>query len=454
MEKKSAIGLKGYFTRTLLIFFIGIVAIWILSLLMLLICMQAGIIVPANTGEREARAEIVRQSESAAFTGDLSPDFYDYIYFDAAGNVLESSLTGDALSRELSRYPAANVSYGTAVYVFYEDGSRCLFSWQYVASYTSPTLRRLLPNAESLMLIVAAAASIIFFLLFVRGMGRHLGSKLSLVEDASEQIAKQNLDASIAISAGIKEFDNALQSMDDMRSTLKDALINQWESEQQRKQEIAALAHDIKTPLTIIGGNAGLLLEDSLSTEQTALVESICRAGTRAQQYVSALQQVANMDVADEEMEPLSIAAILSELSTVLSPLSQERTVEVEYIYGENLNDIRASLAMLTRALINIAENAIQHTEPGGKVTITVLQNETDTSFIVQDGGTGFSMSALQHAKEMFWQQDKSRTSSKNYGIGLSIADKVAKKHSGELILENTPQGGRVILSIKNNVSL
>jgi len=301
-----------------------------------------------------------------------------------------------------------------------------------------------LPNAERLMLYFAGAASVIYFLLFVRVMGRNLGKKLALVETASEQIAGQNLDIPIATSAGIKEFNHALQSMDNMRSALKDALIRQWDSEQQRKQEIAALAHDIKTPLTIINGNVELLLEDALEAEQATLVNSIYSAGMRAQQYVSALQQVSIIDIDNEEMEQMDVIPMLDELNAVLSPLAKDKSISLEYVYSGNLRQIMVYPSMLVRALINIVENAIRFTENGGHITISIFQNEQETLFSVQDQGPGFSKTAVHHAKEMFWQQDISRTGSQNYGIGLSIAEKVAQKHSGQLFLENTSQGGCV----------
>jgi len=448
LEKRKAINLKGYFTRTLLLFFVGILIIFALAFIVLLLCMEAGVIAPANAGEKEARAEITRQSEFGMFTNDLEPTFYEYIYFDKKGIVKASSLEGSALSREISGYTADNVTYGTGEYVFYEDGSRCLFTWSYEAGYTSPTLRNILPNAERLMLYFAGAASVIYFLLFVRVMGRNLGKKLALVETASEQIAGQNLDIPIATSAGIKEFNHALQSMDNMRSALKDALIRQWDSEQQRKQEIAALAHDIKTPLTIINGNVELLLEDALEAEQATLVNSIYSAGMRAQQYVSALQQVSIIDIDNEEMEQMDVIPMLDELNAVLSPLAKDKSISLEYVYSGNLRQIMVYPSMLVRALINIVENAIRFTENGGHITISIFQNEQETLFSVQDQGPGFSKTAVHHAKEMFWQQDISRTGSQNYGIGLSIAEKVAHKHSGQLLLENTSQGGCVKLVI------
>lgn len=451
MEKRKAISLRGYFTRTLLLFFVGILFIFTSGFLTFLLSMEVGVLAPANAGEIEARNEITRQKEARIFTGDLDPVFFNYIYFDKKGNIKASSLEGNALSREVSRYQSDNVTYSTGVYVFYEDGSRCLFTWRYVVRFTNPILQNTLPNAELMMILIVAIASVLFFLLLVRGMGRKLSNKLALVEIASDQIARQDLDIPIATSTGIKEFNHTLQSMDDMRNTLKDTLIKQWESEQQRKQEIAALAHDIKTPLTIINGNAELLLEDALEEEQTTLVNAIYCAGMRVQQYVRALQQVSIIDTDNEIMEQIDVVSVLNELNIILAPLAKDRSISLEYVHSENLRQIEVYPSMLARALINIVENAIRFTKIDGQVTISISQDERITEFMIQDQGPGFSKEALQHARKMFWQQDTSRTGNQNFGIGLSIAAKVAQKHSGELRLENTSLGGCVTLVIVSN---
>lgn len=449
LEKRSVIGLKGYFTRTLLVFLAGLVFIFASAFFMLVLGMQVGILLPANAGEIAAAAEIARQSKLERFSGDLSPSLYNYIYFDKAGNIAASSLSQDAAEREAARYSAVNVSYNAGAYVAYADGSYCLFTWRYEVRFTNPTLQRLLPGVETVMLVVACVAAAVFVLLFVRGMGRRLGRELALVEAAGRQIAQQNLDSPIVPAAGIREFNHALQSMDDMRGALRAALLQQWQSEQQRKQEIAALVHDLKTPLTVINGNAELLLEDALSEEQATQIGFIHSAGIRAQQYVGALQQVANMDLLSGKMQPVAAETVLRELQAALAPLAQKKAITLTQ-HGEAPQPIQADAPLLTRALINIGQNAVQYTAHGGQISITVRQSRAETAFIIQDGGEGFSKAALQHAKEMLWQQDKSRTGTTNYGIGLAIADKVAQKHGGALLLKNTAAGGCVTLTVKN----
>lgn len=270
-------------------------------------------------------------------------------------------------------------------------------------------------------------------------------AKLILVEKASQQIAQRELDSDIKTETGIVEFDHVLQSIDDMREALKESLVQQWETQQQRKQEIAALTHDINTPLTVINGNAELLLEDQLGNEQRQLIENIHDSGIKTKQYIELLQQISNFDVIQEEKVAVSLESIMEELTKTLSPLAKQKKITLTVRNESAVKTILVAPVMLMRALVNIGENAIRFTD-SGDVTIKVQQAEQKIVFIVEDNGPGFSGEAILYAKEMFWQQDQSRTSDHNYGIGLSIVDRVAKFHNGQLKLENTNVGGKVTL--------
>lgn len=449
MATKKITSLTSYVTRILLLAFLGVFIILAAALFSFQLLIQSSIIAPANAGETAARAEINRLKQTNQIPDNLQPQYYDYVYFDKNNQVIASSLSGEKLKEEIDKYAADNVTYSTGAYVQFDDGSRCLFTWKYTAQFTNDTLRRLLPSAELIFIVGIGFVLILFFLVYTRKISQKLKEKLVLVEAASQQIAQQNLEEPLVTSAGIREFNEALQSMEDMRKALKTSLLQQWEAQQQRKQEVAALTHDIKTPLTVVNGNAELLLEDQLNEEQQTLVQAIYHSGNKAQQYVGALQRLTNFEVVSEEKEPVSIDFLIHELDEALKPLAQVKNIKLDYHYGKTLKKILASEYMLTRALISIGENAIRYTD-SGTITIQVTQTKADTHFIFEDRGPGFSNEALQHASEMFWQQDKSRTPDSNYGIGLAIAEKAAQLHGGQLILENSESGGRVELVVRN----
>ncbi|MBO0453028.1 sensor histidine kinase [Candidatus Enterococcus murrayae] len=445
MAKIKTIGLTRYVSHLLLSAFFGVIVILLLTLLTFQVLISTEKIAPANAGETEARKEITRLKGSQTFPADLSPEFYQYVYFSKNGAVKSSSLSKKSLKKITKQYKDKEEPYSTAAYLTFSDGTYALFLWQYKAQFTNPRLRRLFPNFEVLFIIGISFALVLFFILFARRASKQLKGKLVLVEQASQQITQKNLETAIAASTGILEFDHVLQSMEEMRGALKESLVQQWETQQQRKQEIAALTHDINTPLTVINGNAELLLEEEWEDEQKQLITDIYESGLKTKEYIGLLQQISNFEVFQEEKTVVPMETILEEMSKTLLPLAKQKGLRFIIQNKEENLTIIAAPVMLTRALVNIGDNAIRHTE-AGDVTIRIEQQKQELSFIFEDNGPGFSPAALTHAKEMFWQQDQSRTANTNYGIGLSIVERVAKDHHGRLELGNTEHGGKAAL--------
>ncbi|NJA30077.1 two-component system sensor histidine kinase, partial [Clostridioides difficile] len=132
--------------------------------------------------------------------------------------------------------------------------------YKIVSEYSSPILRAYLPKPEILGMIIF---SIIFFIEIVilsKVFGKKFNIEMELLKNTTEKIEQQDLDF-VVESSKIYEINNVLFSMDKMKLALKDSLEKQWMLEENRKEQISALAHDIKTPLTIIHGNTDLLIE-------------------------------------------------------------------------------------------------------------------------------------------------------------------------------------------------
>ncbi len=454
MAQRKTVGLRSFFARYLLLAVAGTMAIIVAGIALFFGAMSIGVVYPASIGETTAQAYMKETADTGVFRLDEDSGLFDYVLFDASGAVESSSLSDSALSRTVARYADQSAFYSAAGYVPLNDGKTVLFTWDYAVPFVNPALRAVFPDATLVFGATVLVCLVVFYALFVRAVSRKLSSRLDLVETASKQIAAQDLENPLATSTGIREFDHALLSMDGMRQALKESLTKQWESDQQRKDEIAALAHDVKTPLTIINGNAELLLERPLDRDQRGLAESILSAGKRAGQYVAALQQVSRLDSADKDAEEIEIERLMQDVSAALRPLAQVKGVSLSVDCGNDLHTLRGYLFSLTCALVNIGENAVRFTPEGGCVSVAVEQRSCETTFTFDDGGPGFSAEAIKHAHEMFWQQDESRSDRQHCGMGLAIAAKVAAQHGGVVEFENASEGGRVRLTVRNDIVL
>ncbi|KAB1439842.1 ATP-binding protein [Candidatus Galacturonibacter soehngenii] len=111
---------------------------------------------------------------------------------------------------------------------------------------------------------------------------------------------------------------------------------------------------------------------------------------------------------------------------------------------------IQVDDSLLERAINNVVANAVEHTLQDGVITIEIEEEKGYLIFSICDNGEGFTQEALKHATEQFYMGDRSRNVKSHYGMGLYIADSVAKQHGGYLILENDADshGAKVIFHI------
>ena len=153
---------------------------------------------------------------------------------------------------------------------------------------------------------------ILFVLLFLvqtvilaRSFGKHLSRRLEAMNEMTQKIQRRDLEFDEEHS-DIKEIDQVMDSLYKMKCALKESLEEQWNQEKEKQEQIAALAHDIKTPLTIIKGNAQLLEEGSLAEEEQEYNQYILRNVAEIEHYLVMLQEMLMSAKETEEIETIS----------------------------------------------------------------------------------------------------------------------------------------------------
>ena len=374
----------------------------------------------------------------------VSPDddfLAEYALFGRNGEVLESNverkklevlagfLREDAHSIHVSRHT-------------YADGSTVIIRWHYRAEFANSVLRDMLPPFEYLWLATLGVAWVLCLLFNTLWLRRRFAAKLKLFSEVSEKVGAQELDFAIP-HAGIREYDQALGAMEHMREALYSSLSSQWAAQQEREAEIAALAHDLKTPLTLVGGNAELLLDVELPESSRKMVETIVASNDRARQYVASLLETSAG--VDEAFENTSLPAMFDELCQSTMAIAEAKSVCLQ---AQNGLEATASIQKdhLLRALGNVVQNAIEHTPAGGNVYLEGSMADGGWQIVVRDEGPGFSKAALHHATERLWRDDTARGADGHNGLGLWFAAEVAKTHAGQLELRNCDSGGAVTI--------
>ena len=312
------------------------------------------------------------------------------------------------------------------------DGATCLLQYDYAVPYADPALRERLPDFQTCYIILLVVLMLAWLAVTTHRTVRTFTAETSRIDEATRQIAAQHPEAVDVDHARIREFTATLQALQTMGQQLTDSLQRQWQLEQQRTEQVAALAHDLKTPLTIIQGNAELLAETAPAPE----LDAILRAGDRAQQYLAALRSVGTVPAARQRTDSHAFVAALADTANALCRPAKLHFVLQEQWQGQFL----CAAPELSRALENMLDNAVRYTPRGGTVTLLVTKEKQDFILRVTDTGPGFTAEALARAGELLYTE-AARSDTAHQGFGLYFARRVALSHSGTLRLSNTPGG-------------
>lgn len=325
-----------------------------------------------------------------------------------------------------------------------------ILRYRMTAQFENAALRRIFPSADLVLIIMILLEILISLVAISYLFGRHLGKKIGKLLTVVHKIEQQDLDFEIQKSR-LFEIDQALDALDHMKSALKQSLSKQWYDDKLRQDQLSALAHDLKTPLTIIRGNTELLFETSLSMEQKECAKYIESSSLQMQNYVQTLiEATKSWDSYQVCMKKVSMESLLQELKNQIDGLCAVNNITLHWDCGQYPAYITADHDLLIRMLVNVLSNAVEHTLQGGKVTFEVWEHNSVLSFRITDTGKGFSDEALKHATEQFFMDDDSRNSKSHYGIGLYVAASIAKKHNGKIFLGNSavPNGAKVTIQI------
>ena len=218
-----------------------------------------------------------------------------------------------------------------------------------------------------------------------------------------------------------------------------DRMLDRLEASFARQKRFTADAsHELRAPLAVMRAEADLALRSERSgSEYRSALETISAEIDRIDELVSELLATARADADGLVMEPVDLGALVPIVAERFAPRCKARGISIETSAGETW--IQGDVQALERAIAAVIHNAIEVAER--RVDIRV-DSEGDAAIVrVSDDGSGFSPEAIEHALERFWRGDSARRRGGS-GLGLSIADAIARVHGGSLELRNPPGGG------------
>lgn len=446
--------LTGLFWSYLARVLAGLLALGISALFCFQLLVNMGAILPANTAAMQLDSVCESLQSAGRFDPSLVPHYYRWLLLsgqqETASNMTASQLS-DARAAlagqehtQLRFYPRFHRRLSLA------DGSVCLLQYDYSVPYADPALQATLPDFQLCYLAFWGMTALLFCAWQTQCSARVLRQDAAALAAACDAVRRRCLDEPTPCRANIRELQAALSAIDLLRQELAVSLKEQWATDQAKTQAMAALAHDLKTPLTVIIGNAELLWEDPLPEQLRQNVQAILRSAGSAGQYLEQLRQITCGACAFAPMQPESLADAAEQCAQAVRDRCQAAGLCLRIVQIPTaLSGVYVlCLPDLVRSAENLADNAARYSPANGCVTLRMEQTATVFSLVVEDEGPGFSREALARAGRDLFTEDSSRPQNGHMGMGLFFASRTARRHGGRLELENGKAGARVTLQI------
>jgi signal transduction histidine kinase len=208
--------------------------------------------------------------------------------------------------------------------------------------------------------------------------------------------------------------------------------------EQLRRDLVANVSHDLATPLTAIQGFTEALLDNMVPTEagRAEMYGSIYREVQRLRRLVGDLQDLSALEsgMGHIQPQPLDLAQLVEEALRVVGAEAQERGVSLLRRVPPDLPAVLADGDRITQVLLNLLDNALRYTPPGGSIVAGARVVDGAVEVSIADTGSGIPEDELPQVFERFYRVDRSRSrDTGGGGLGLAIVKAIVTAHGGRV---------------------
>jgi two-component system phosphate regulon sensor histidine kinase PhoR len=212
--------------------------------------------------------------------------------------------------------------------------------------------------------------------------------------------------------------------------------------ERARRDFAANISHEFRTPLAAIQGFAETLLEGALEddTNNRRFVQIIHDNAIRLGRLTEDLLKLARIEAGQLQLEiqPLAIARIIESCIETIRVKADQKNLFIDTDYESDLPSFRADSRAIQEILLNLLDNAIRYSSPGGRIRVRAEATETEMVLSVSDTGHGIPKADQQRIFERFYRADTARSrESGGTGLGLAITKHLVEAHSGRIKVES-----------------
>jgi heavy metal sensor kinase len=254
----------------------------------------------------------------------------------------------------------------------------------------------------------------------------------------AKTITGQNLETRLDIGNPAEELAVLVVSFNELLSRLD-------QSFESMRRFVADASHELRTPISVIRGEADVALTQDRSTaEYKQSLAIVLDESRRLSRLVDDLLNLARADAGHVKLQvqDFYLNDLLADCCRSVQALAGARNIAIECRPGGDLQ-FRGDEELLRRLVMNLLDNAIRYTPPGGKVEAALESDGAQVHIRVADTGIGIPVDAAPHIFERFYRADKARSRQDGgFGLGLAIVKWIAESHNGAVELSSRNGAG------------
>jgi len=289
------------------------------------------------------------------------------------------------------------------------------------------------------LLILIGGGTVLFGFLLAVWLSRTLTRPIRELTAATKAIAKGKLGTFVPVRSR-DELGDLAQSFNTMNAELERSL-------QVRRQMTADIAHELRTPLSLILGHTEAV-HDGVLPPSVRSFEIIHEEALRLERLIEDLRVISLADAGELplDFQPTCIDRWLNDLSASYDHLLQEKKICLQVEVAPEIPDVNMDCARMSQVLANILDNALRYSPIGGIIRLDAGLSQGQLLLRIQDCGPGVDQGDLERIFERFYRIDPSRQRADGgTGLGLAIAKSVVEKHNGSIYAQSQPGEGLTI---------
>jgi two-component system sensor histidine kinase BaeS len=291
-----------------------------------------------------------------------------------------------------------------------------------------------------LMLVYSALGAAIVALLIGIFLSRTFTSPIRELTEATNAVAGGNLGLQVSVRSR-DELGTLAASFNQMSTDLAN-------STETRKQMTADIAHELRTPLSLILGHAEAV-HDGVLPPTRQNFEIVREEATRLEHLVDDLRLLSLADAGELSINPQSVSPqkLLDDVQAAYKHSAERKNVKINVVTASDTPLLNIDPIRMTQVLTNILDNALRHTPEGGTINLSARVVGDGVELTIRDSGPGIPGEDAERIFNRFYRSDASRHRDEGgSGLGLAIAKSIVQAQNGQIRAESATGGGLTVI--------